>query len=219
MLTLTFPSDNPCDSAMYNRSANFIYDGNGLRVQKCVPSCGSPTTSTVYVFSGSSVIAEYDNGAGVGYPTREYLYAGGLKVATYDTAIKYHLRDHLSVRVNTDNSGAILGEQGHYPFGEPWYLINTTTKEQFTTYERDAGYPSIRTKALSRHTCGVQCFSHRGIAREVEDRSSGYLTVNHFSVESFHQPSIRPVTSAMILLCESRWVSGRERPINLSAWR
>ena len=117
--------------------SQYAYDGNGLRIQKCVPGCGSPTTSTVYIFSGSKVIAEYDNGAGVGSPSREYLYAGGLKVATYDTAIKYHLRDHLSVRVTTNSSGAIIGEQGHYPFGETWYLNSTTTKEQFTTYERD----------------------------------------------------------------------------------
>src|SRR2546425_9124180 len=50
--------------------------------------------------------------------------------------------------------------------------------------------------------------------RVVEDRSSETLTVNHFAVESFHQPSIRSPTAAMILLSESRFSPGRERPIN-----
>ena len=51
--------------------------------------------------------------------------------------------------------------------------------------EFDFGCPSIRTKALSSDTAPWQCFSHRVFAREVEDRSSGNLTVNHF----FHAPS------------------------------
>lgn len=32
----------------------------------------------------------------------------------------------------------MLGQQGHYPFGESWYASSTTTKWQFTSYERDA---------------------------------------------------------------------------------
>ena len=31
-----------------------------------------------------------------------------------------------------------MGQQGHYPFGESWYSTSTTTKWQFTTYERDS---------------------------------------------------------------------------------
>ena len=116
----------------------YVYDGNGNRVKKCVPNCSSPTTSTVYIFSGSKVIAEYPAGSTGTSFSAEYLYAGGLKVATVTSSAQiYHLRDHLSVRVNTDSSGAIIGQQGHYPFGDNWYLTSTTTKEQFTTYERD----------------------------------------------------------------------------------
>ncbi|MGA2482373.1 MAG: hypothetical protein ABSF92_04575 [Candidatus Acidiferrales bacterium] len=33
--------------------------------------------STVYIYAGGSVIAEYDNGAGLGTPSREYIYSGG----------------------------------------------------------------------------------------------------------------------------------------------
>jgi RHS repeat-associated protein len=38
----------------------------------------------------------------------------------------------------TDSSGNVIGQQGHYPFGESWYQANTTTKWLFTSYERDA---------------------------------------------------------------------------------
>jgi RHS repeat-associated protein len=107
-------------------------------VKKCIPNCSSATTITRYIFSGSQVIAEYDNGAAASAPSREYLYAGGLRVATLvSTTPTYHLRDHLSVRVNTDSSGNIIGEQGHFPFGDAWYMNSTTTKWIFTTYERD----------------------------------------------------------------------------------
>ncbi len=45
--------------------------------------------------------------------------------------------DHLSVRVNAGPTGSKIGEQGHYPYGESWYASGTTTKWQFTSYERD----------------------------------------------------------------------------------
>jgi RHS repeat-associated protein len=44
----------------------------------------------------------------------------------------------LCVRVNTDASGTVVGEQGHYPFGEFWYSSSATTKWRFTSYERDS---------------------------------------------------------------------------------
>jgi RHS repeat-associated protein len=137
---LTYDAENRTTNATIGSSsvADYVYDGNGLRVKKCTPSCSaSSPTITVYIFSGSKVIAEYTVSSGTPTLAREYLYAGGLKVATVDTATTYHLRDHLSVRVNTNSSGAIIGEQGHYPFGDIWYPLNTTTKEMFTTYERD----------------------------------------------------------------------------------
>ncbi len=138
--TLTYDAENRTTNAAQSGSsvADYVYDGNGLRVKKCVPSCSSSTTTTRYIYSGSSVIAEYENGAAPSAPTREYLYAGGLKVATVTGSTPmYHLRDHLSVRVNTDTSGMLIGEQGHYPFGDNWYMNSTTSKEMFTTYERD----------------------------------------------------------------------------------
>ncbi len=119
-------------------SAAYTYDANGLRVQKAVTS----GTTTVYIFSGSKVIAEYDNGAAVGSPSREYIYSGGTLLAKIEnSATVYYHQDGLSARVMTDSSGNKLtsqGDQGHYPFGELWYPASALTKWLFTTYERDA---------------------------------------------------------------------------------
>jgi hypothetical protein len=56
------------------------YDGNGLRIKKV-----SASTATVYVFSGSKVIAEYVNGAAPSSPTREYLYSRGTLLAKIES--------------------------------------------------------------------------------------------------------------------------------------
>ncbi len=42
------------------------------------------------------------------------------------------------MRVSTGPTGWKIGEQGHYPYGESWYSSGTTTKWQFTNYERDS---------------------------------------------------------------------------------
>ena len=57
----------------------------------------------------------------------------------------YFHQDHLSARVLTNANGTVVGELGHYPGacpersrrGEKWYETGTTTKQKFTTYERD----------------------------------------------------------------------------------
>jgi RHS repeat-associated protein len=93
----------------------------------------------VYIFSGTKVIAEYENGAAPTAPTREYIYSGGALLAKIESgSTTYYHADQLSVRMITDSGGNVIGEQGHYPFGESWYQNNTTTKWMFTTYERDA---------------------------------------------------------------------------------
>jgi len=127
-------------------SATYLCDGNHLRVEKVVT--GSSTT--VSVRSGGQVIAEYDNGAAVTSPTREYLYGNNLlAIVTGSTGgsggtIIYQHRDHLSPRLYTDVNGNCVGDQGTYPFGELWYSNNdpnctntTSTPWVFTSYERD----------------------------------------------------------------------------------
>src|SRR5437762_7073504 len=108
-------------------------DGNSLRVQKA-----SGSTTTVYIFSGSKVIAEYDNGAAAGSPSREYIYSGGALLAKIDSSgTKYYHQDHLSNRLVTDSSGNTVAQMGHFPFGESWYNASGD-KLLFTTYERDS---------------------------------------------------------------------------------
>jgi RHS repeat-associated protein len=109
------------------------YDGNGLRVKKVVGS-----TTTVYIFSGTKVIAEYVNGAAPSSPSTEYVYAGGSKLAKIQSgAITYYHQDHLSNRLVTNSTGGVAEQLGTYPFGESSY--NTTNEKWlFTTYERDA---------------------------------------------------------------------------------
>ena len=65
--------------------------------------------------------------------------------------------------------------------------------------------PSIRTKALSSDSFFRRCISTAGVEPELrlEDQDSGTSLADHFRWNfSFHQPSIRPLTAAMILLCE-----------------
>jgi len=137
--TLVYDAENRSTSASNGSSAGaYIYDGNGLRVEKCVPNCTSPTTYTTYVFSGSKVVAEYDNGAAPSAPSREYVYGGSALLAKIDSSgTKYYHQDQLSNRLVTSSTGAVLAQMGHFPFGESWYNA-TNDKLFFTTYERDA---------------------------------------------------------------------------------
>jgi RHS repeat-associated protein len=134
--TLVYDAENRVLSATNGAaSGTYTYDGNGLRVKKV-----SGGTTTVYVFSGSKVIAEYDNGAAVGSPSREYIYSGDRLLATSDSAgTRYHHYDQVSVRFTTDSTQSYSAHLGQYPFGEMWYDDgSTTTKDKFATYERDA---------------------------------------------------------------------------------
>ncbi|HEV1996150.1 MAG TPA: RHS repeat-associated core domain-containing protein [Candidatus Acidoferrum sp.] len=128
--TLTYDAENRGATAA---GATYTYDGHSLRVKKV-----SGSTTTVYIFSGSQVVAEYVNGAAPTAPTREYIYSGGALLARIDSSgTKYYHQDHLSNRLVTDSSGNTSAQLGHFPFGESWY--NTSSdKLLFTTYERDA---------------------------------------------------------------------------------
>src|SRR5579883_2214117 len=132
--TLVYDAENHLVSATNGgASGTYTYDGNGLRVKKV-----SGSNNTVYIFSGSKVIAEYDNGVAVGSPSREYIYSGSALLAKIDSSgTKYYHQDHLSNRMVTDASGTKVAEMGHFPYGESWYNA-TSDKLVFTTYERDS---------------------------------------------------------------------------------
>jgi YD repeat-containing protein len=54
--TMTYDAENRMvTSSNGSSSGAYVYDGNGLRVKKCVPNCSSATTTTRYIFSGSKV--------------------------------------------------------------------------------------------------------------------------------------------------------------------
>jgi RHS repeat-associated protein len=123
-------------------TATYTCDGNHLHVKKVVT--GTNAVTTVTIRSGGQVIAEYDNGAAVSSPTREYIYGSNLLATVTGSTegsggtIIYQHRDHLSPRLYTDVNGNDVGEQGTFPFGEVWYNNNTTSNWVFTSYERDA---------------------------------------------------------------------------------
>ncbi len=133
--TMVYDGENRVASATNGgASGTYSYDGNSLRVTKT-----SSGATTVYIFSGSKVIAEYASGAAPSAPSTEYIYSGAQLLATIaGSSTTYHHPDHLSVRLSTDVNGNVSGQQGHFPFGESWYSQSTTTKWQFTSYERDS---------------------------------------------------------------------------------
>jgi RHS repeat-associated protein len=143
---LTYDGENRAiTSTQSGATYTYSYDGNGLRVKKAPPT-GS---ATVYIFSGPRVIAEYLSGAAPSSPSKEYLYSGNQLVATVaGSSTTYHHQDHLSVRLSTDPTGSVIGQQGHYPFGELWYPSTPGTKWQFTSYERDS--ESLNDYAMAR---------------------------------------------------------------------
>jgi len=133
---MTYDSENRMTAFQgFGGAANYSYDGNGMRVVKSVT--GGATT--VSIFSGSSVIAEYDNGAAPTAPSREYIQgATGLLAMISNGATTYYHQDHLSVRLTTDANGNKLSEQGSFPFGELWYQSGPDNKWFFTSYDRDS---------------------------------------------------------------------------------
>ena len=132
--TLVYDAENRLLGATNGgASGTYTYDGNSLRVKKV-----SGSTTTVYIFSGSKVIAEYDNNAAVGSPSREYIYSGSALLAKIESgAAKYYHQDQLSNRVVTDSGGNMVAHLGHYLFGESWYNASSD-KLLFTSYERDS---------------------------------------------------------------------------------
>src|SRR5260370_600618 len=132
--TLTYDAENHAVSSTGSSgSGAYTYDGKGLRVKKV-----SGGTTTVTIFSGSKVIAEYNNGAAPSSPTNEYIYSGGQKIALIQSGVTHYFHsDHLSIRFRTDTTGAVTDQRGTYPFGEQWYSTSGNSPWMFTTYQRD----------------------------------------------------------------------------------
>jgi RHS repeat-associated protein len=115
-------------------TAAYSYIGP-IRVKKV-----AGTTTTIYVYSGNTPIAEYAPGAAITNPTREYVYTGSRMLASVAGSIlTYYHPDHLSNRAETDSTGTAIRRMGHFPYGDNWYDSNPAEKWKFTSYERDSG--------------------------------------------------------------------------------
>jgi RHS repeat-associated protein len=138
--TITDDAENRMvSSAGILGSGTYSYRASGLRAVKV-----SGGTTTVYLFDGNHDIAEYSNGA----LANEYVYLGDRLLATHATGtLYYQVGDHQSSRAILDSGGSIVGQKGHYPFGEDWYTTSLTNRH-FTSYERDS--ESTNDNALHR---------------------------------------------------------------------
>lgn len=131
--TLTYDAENRMLTSTGSGSGSYSYDGNGLRLSKT-----SSGATTVYIFDGTDVLAEYASGSQPSNPAREYVYMSGRLISRIEASATYYYHpDHLSTRLITDSSGNTATQQGHYPFGEQWYVSGTSPKWKFTSYERD----------------------------------------------------------------------------------
>jgi RHS repeat-associated protein len=102
-------------------SGNYTYDGKGHRVQKV-----SGGTTTVYVYSGSKVIGEYD---GVGGIRTEYIYGGGSLVAKIGGT-------------GISNGGFEQGLTGWGSWGSATLITDPTRAHSGSNYVQISGTPS-----------------------------------------------------------------------------
>jgi len=133
--TLTYDAENRLlTSSGSLGSGTYTYDGNGLRVNKV-----SGGTTTVYIYSGPVLIAEYINGAAPSSPTNEYFYSGSKIVASVQSGSTYYFHnDRHSLRVRTNSSGGIQDQRGTFPFGETWFMTVSNSEWLFTNYQRES---------------------------------------------------------------------------------
>jgi YD repeat-containing protein len=116
----TYDAENRQVTANINSSgSSYVYDGNGLRVQKTVPGLG--TTDYVYDAWGNLVSEFYQSGT------------------PPCVATCYVSFDHLgSTRLLTDSSGAVARRYDYLPFGGDLAGVNgRTTSLQYATDSTD----------------------------------------------------------------------------------
>jgi len=130
--TYTYDGENKMVKASNSSGTlgEYVFDGDGKRVKKYVPSTGE-LTIFVYDASGKS-IAEYST----------------IVANSTDAKVNYLTSDHLgSPRINTDQIGSVISRHDYHPFGEEIYGLGGRTtglnygddsvRKQFTGYERD----------------------------------------------------------------------------------
>ncbi|MEW6402320.1 MAG: RHS repeat-associated core domain-containing protein [Chloroflexota bacterium] len=128
--TQTFDAENRLISVTVSgQTTQFIYDGDGNLVKKIKPD-GS---KTIYVGG----VYEVDKSA-AGVVTRTITYypiAGAMRI---DSTVYYTLKDNLgSASVVTDSTGAIVGEQRYYPFGQTRLVTGSMYTDRLFTGQRE----------------------------------------------------------------------------------
>ena len=138
--SLSYDAENrPLTASGSYGSGTYSYGAFGVREVKA-----SGGSTTVSIYDGNRVIAEYTNGT----LANEYVYLGNQLIASrLSGTLYYHGFDHQSIRVDLDSSGNVVGQRGHYPFGEDWYS-SAMTNRHFTSFERDS--ESVNDNALHR---------------------------------------------------------------------
>ena len=166
--TLSYDAENHIVSATNSSaSGTYSYDGNGQRAKKV-----SGGTTTVTIFLGTRVLAEYNNGAASSSPTNEYIYAGGQRIASIQSGTtNYWHYDHLSPRVRTTTTGAIADQRGTYPYGETWYGP-AGSPYMFTDYYRDSESGNDYAQARYNATRFGRFLSPDSIAGNIADPQS-----------------------------------------------
>ena len=130
--TYTYDGEHRLTQVDGGGSIAYGYDYANRRIKKV-----SGGAVTHYVWEGSEVLGEFN--AGTGAHLADYVQAGGRQVARLASGVvTWYLSDRLSVRLLLDNGGAVVGRQGHLPYGEEVGTSGQQEKRRFTSYERDA---------------------------------------------------------------------------------
>jgi RHS repeat-associated protein len=131
-MSYVYDAENRLASVNGGSVASYVYDSSNRRVKKTTAA-----GTTVYVWEGSQVIAEYNEATGA--LMAEYVYAGARMVAREQGgAMRYYHADRLSTRLITDGAGNVVSTQDHMPFGEDAGATGESSKHRFTSYERDS---------------------------------------------------------------------------------
>ncbi len=124
-------------------SASYVYDGNDQRVEKTVDG-----DTTLYLWSGSEVVKEYD---AMGGPKAEYLMGLGREAIRTNGQWKFYVSDHQgSTRYLVDSSGTVTDEYEYdNDYGQTTNRIGTSynpyryTGQQF---DDETGFYSLRAR-------------------------------------------------------------------------
>ncbi len=131
----------------YAGLTNYVYDGEGKRVEKYMLNTqGQITFQELYWYGGGSAPLEETDGTGnlTNSAFHEYVFFGGARIARRDGSssgdVQYYIADQLgSARVVTNATGGTLSDIDYCPYGAQCYAASDTSGNnyKFTGKERD----------------------------------------------------------------------------------